>query len=143
MTVDELDKILIKLLSENARQSSYQLAKQVNVSPSTIRRRIRELIKNGIIHTTLTIDHSSLGLPLAAHIALNVNHEQLESVWEALRKLPNIKHVSITAGRFDVMGMVRVSSTEELLKFVQKEITQIPGVEKCETFICLRMERTT
>jgi len=41
------------------------------------------------------------------------------------------------------MGMVRVSSTEELLKFVQKEITQIPGVEKCETFICLRMERTT
>jgi len=143
MVVDELDKKLIRLLLANARQSSYQLSKQLKVSPSTIRRRIRELIRNGIIRNTVSVDYSALGLPLAAHIALNVNHEQLESVWEALRKLPNIKHVSITAGRFDILGMVRVASTDDLLNFVQNEITQIPGVEKCETFICLRMERTS
>ncbi len=142
MAVDSLDKELIRLLQEDAGQSSYALAKKLNVSSSTVRRRIRALGKNGVIHATVSIDYGTIGLPLAAHIALNVDPEELNSVWQALTNLPHVKHVSITAGRYDILGLVRVSSTDELLRFVQSEVTQIKGVNKCETFICLRMERT-
>jgi len=44
-----LDEQLIELLSHDARQSSQALAKQLNVSSSTIRRRISKLVKRGVL----------------------------------------------------------------------------------------------
>jgi len=44
-----LDERLIELLSQDARQSSQALAKRLNVSSSTIRRRISKLVKRGVL----------------------------------------------------------------------------------------------
>jgi hypothetical protein len=42
-----LDERLIELLSQDARQSGQALAEHLNVSSSTIRRRISKLVKRG------------------------------------------------------------------------------------------------
>jgi len=44
-----LDERLIELLSQDARQSSQALANQLNVSSSTVRRRISKLVKRGVL----------------------------------------------------------------------------------------------
>ena len=44
-----LDERLIELLSQDARQNSQALAEQLNVSSSTIRRRISKLVKRGVL----------------------------------------------------------------------------------------------
>jgi len=141
MAIDKLDRDLIRLLTVDASQSSYELSKKLKTSPSTIRRRVRALTREGAISIRAAVDYSKIGLSLAAHLALNVDPEEMENVWEALRQMPEIRHVSITAGRYDVMGLARVNSTGELLEFVQNKVTQLKGVRHCETFICLRMEK--
>ncbi|MFQ5874857.1 MAG: Lrp/AsnC family transcriptional regulator [Dehalococcoidia bacterium] len=61
---DSLDEQLVHLLEWDARQSSEALAKQLQVSPSTVRRRIRKLMQSGILRTVAFVDPTKLGFPL-------------------------------------------------------------------------------
>ena len=47
--IDSLDEQLITLLGEDASKSSKALAKQLNVSQATIRRRIKDLMNSGAL----------------------------------------------------------------------------------------------
>lgn len=140
MTKNSTDRELIKLLEDDAGQSSYELSKKLTVSPSTVRRRKRKLIQSGVIRESLSINYQKLGIGFTAHIALNVDHNQLDSVWKELSQLPQIKRKSIITGRYDMLVMVRLESADALLNFVQAIVAKIKGIKSCETFICLRQE---
>ncbi len=135
--VDALDERLIKLLQQDARRSSDVLAKQLDVSPATVRRRVRNMIRKGVVRIAAIPDPEKVGLPLAAIIALNVDHEKLGSVLNTLAAHPDIGWVCTTTGRFDILAMARFHSTEELSRFVQSEMTKVEGVRDSETFVCL------
>ena len=139
--VNSLDERLIKLLKDNARQSSEVLATQLNVSAATIRRRIRRLIKDGVMRIGAIVDPAKIGLPLAAVIALDVTHDSLDSVMQTLAELPEVKWVSTTTGRFDVIVMVRFPDTDELFRFMQTKVAKMEGVRDSEAFVCLHIER--
>lgn len=135
------DEPLIRLLGKDASQSSDALAKQLSVSAATIRRRIRKLIKDDTLRVVAVVDPDKVGLPMAAMLALDVPHEKLEMVSEQLSSLPEIKWVSTTTGRFNLMALVRAASTDELSNFMQRELTKLEGVRSCETQVCLRVKK--
>ena len=137
--LDLLDKKLIKLMQDDAQQSSEVLAKQLEVSPATIRRRVRRLIKSSVMRIAAVVDPAKVGLPLAALIALDVAPDKLDPAMQMLSNLQDVRWVSLTTGRFDVIALVRFPSTEELSSFVQNEIAKIEGVRNSETFVCLHM----
>lgn len=139
--IDSLDERLIKLLQKDARRSSDVLAKQLKVSPATVRRRMRRLIQNGTMRIAAIADPAKIGLPLAVMIALHVEHDKLDSVVEQLYKRPEVGWLSSTTGRFDIMALARFPSTEGLSKFIQKEITEIEGIRDSETFVCLNIKK--
>ena len=141
MVMDSLDNALIKLLMKDARQSSNELAKKLGVNSSTIRRRIERLLKEHIIHITARPDSARLGLPVTAFLALTVSHDRISSVLKALAKFPQIRWIAATTGRFDVMALVWIESTDELYKFIEREIDAIDGVLHTEPFVNLRVEK--
>ena len=49
MGIDLLDEGIIKLLAQDGRTSSEVLAKKCKVTPSTVRRRLNELIRKGMV----------------------------------------------------------------------------------------------
>ena len=59
--VKEFDSRLISELSQGARQSSAELARKLNVSETTVRRRILRLEKDGILSFKVTVDPTKLG----------------------------------------------------------------------------------
>ena len=62
MTLDSLDKKILKNLTVDARQSARQLALKLEVSTVTILSRIKKLEKEEIIlGYTATIDHEKIG----------------------------------------------------------------------------------
>lgn len=139
--MDSIDRKLIQLLSKDGRQSSQQLSKQLNVSAATVRRRINNLIKSGIIRITAVVDVEKYGIAQAAVFALKVEQNKLESVMQSLAKLPEIKWVSTTTGRQDILAGARFSSTDELYKFMRQNFPRIEGIKETETSICLHLER--
>ena len=140
VSTDSLDGRLIKLLQKDAGQSSEVLAKQLKVSAATVRRRIRQLIKNKVIRIAAIADPGKVGLPLAVIIAVDVFHDKLDSVMQTLANQPEILWTSTTTGRFDIIALTRFPSTDELSTFLQNEMPRIEGIRDTETFICLNLE---
>ncbi len=139
--LDALDNKLIKLLEQNAWQRSETLAKVLNVSSTTIRRRLRRLIRNGILRAVAIADSGTVALPLTAVIALNIAHQDLNHVTETLAGLPEIIWCALTTGQFDVIALAQFHSTEELHKFLRGKLPMIKSIKESETFVCLHIEK--
>ena len=138
---DALDERLLQLLRTDARQPSRELARQLSVSPATVRRRLRKLIESGVLRFLAVADPERMGYHLTAIIALSVTHDRARSVLQFLAMRPQVKWVSTTTGRFDVLALMQFRSTDELAQFLGKELSGIEGIRDSETFICLHTEK--
>jgi Lrp/AsnC family transcriptional regulator for asnA, asnC and gidA len=138
---DSIDIKLVKLLSKNARQDSETLAKKLDLSAATVRRRIKKLIGSGSLRIIGVVNAPSFGLPLSVIIALDVIPEKLDSAMKALNNLPGINRVFFTSGRYDVIVNANFASTSALADFIRDHLNKIEGLKDTETFICLDEER--
>jgi Lrp/AsnC family transcriptional regulator for asnA, asnC and gidA len=138
---DSTDEQLVRLLARNARQNSETLAKQLNLSAATVRRRLRKLIQSETLHIIGVVDPIKFGLPVAVIINLDIASEKIVSVMETLTNRPEIRWISTTTGRFDIIALARFASNDDLSNFLVQGLPKIEGVRDSETFICLNMEK--
>lgn len=139
--MDILDTQLIELLMKDANVSSTSLAKQLNVSSSTVRRRTKDLLEQEIIRITASPNLEKLGLPVVAFISFEVSHEKIKTVLQTLSKHPRAAWVGATSGLFNVRTVWWLHSTEELYRIIESEIGKIDGILRTETSICLQIEK--
>ena len=139
---DLLNTQLISLLEGNANQTSEELAKQLNVSSSTIRRRMKELIRQGTLHIVAIPEPKNMGISMIAIIAFQVQHESLSSVLNTLKTREDVKCLYATSGRYDVMALTWFSSSEQLYKFMEEDVAKLEGVKGTETFVCMHAVKT-
>lgn len=136
---DLLDEQLIRLLEENARQSSESLATRLHVSSTTVRRRLRRLRQSGILHTVVLADPRKIGFHLRAILSININSGCLDQVVQTMVGWPEIEWLLTVTGRFDIVVLARFHSSEELSHFLQRKLTNTQGIQRSETMICLEM----
>ncbi len=139
--IDSVDERIVRLLGQDARQNSETLAKQLNLSAATVRRRLRKLIRSDLLRIVGVVDPTSFGFPLIVIIALDVTHDKVELAMEELSKRPEVRFVSTTTGRYDIIAVARFRSTEHLSEFVKKELSKLEGIRDSETFICLEVKK--
>ena len=135
------DVELVRLLANDARQSSEKLAQKLNMSAATVRRRLRRILHSGTVRIVAATDPVKTGFPVTAVIAFNVVHAELDSALRKLASEPNIIWVSTTTGRFDIIALVWCTSNDGLFEFIESEVSKMEGVRNSETFICLRVEK--
>jgi len=141
MTLDALDEKLINVLKENARQSSEKLAKKLNVSPTTVRRRLKKLMRTGAVRMAALVEPSKAGISLLTIIAFDIAHDSLESAVQVLSEQSEVKWISTTTGRFDIMVEAAFHSTEDLSDFLQNKLSGLKGLKDTETFVCLEVKK--
>lgn len=137
-SIDELDKKLIKMLEQNAYHNIGTLAKDLDTSSATIRRRINKLIKKNVIHIVAIADYEKLGSPLNAIISLDVDQSKITSTMEFLSRRDEIAWVVTTTGRFDITMVARFKDANELSWFIEQVLSKIDGLKNSETSIVFR-----
>jgi len=135
--MDPLDEKIAQLLRKDARQSSEMIAKQLEVSSSNVRRRIRRLIKYNFLYITAFINPKKTGRSLPVVIALDVENNKIETSLESLSQYQEVSWVTTCTGRFDMILLARFASADEVNIFLTKELPKIEGIRNTETFICL------
>ena len=71
MNMDDTDRLIVRLLCENARMPVSELARKVGLSGPSTSERIRRLENNGIISRfTVELDLEALGYPLQAIVRI-------------------------------------------------------------------------
>ena len=138
---DSVDIEIIKLLGDDAQQNSEALAKKLNLSAATVRRRLRKLIGSGVLRIGGLVDPIKVGLPVSAVIGLDVSLDKMELALGWLANRREVKWAGTTTGRFDIIVFARFTSTEDLSEFVQKELSRLDGLKNSEIFICLHVEQ--
>jgi len=137
--LDSVDKRIISLLQHDGRTPNAQIARELQISEGTVRRRIDALITNGVIKVTAVTNPFKIGLNTLVLIHLNVEPKKLKTVSERLVEMPEVRYVSLSTGEHDIMIEALFPSNSELLTFLRDSLAYIPGVTKIETNIQLQI----
>ena len=140
--VDDIDSKLIDLLILDARQNSETLGEKLEVSSATVRRRINRLLDQNIIRIAAIVDPIRSGYALRVFIALSVNPESLDLVASQLSNHSEIVFLAATSGRFDMIAIAWLFSSDKLYNFIQNVIGKLDGIRSTETFICLQVKKS-
>ncbi len=145
--LDELDLELLQTLREDASQSYKQLAKRLQVPPSTVFHRIRQMRKNGVIlGETIRVDNKKAGTPLGVLIFVRLDNSQLntEKRRALTRKImsnPYVDFVADVTGRADLILKAYVPSIDKLEELIISQMREFEGVVNTETFVIIREGR--
>jgi Lrp/AsnC family transcriptional regulator for asnA, asnC and gidA len=138
--LDALDNEIIRLLTENGRMSTGELAKKLKITAPTVRYRIKDLEKNGIFKVSGLINPSKHREMITALVAMSVQSDgKLDQILEKISALPNVVWAGVVAGRYDIMAeVVCVGGKDELYQFTTKTILSIGNVIRSETFLFMK-----
>lgn len=129
--MDERDRAILARLRENSRLSNSEIARELNVSEGTIRKRVSKLVSSGIIKQ-FTLSTSSNGIDSIVLIRMEIKRAQ-----DVIRVLKGrFSEIYEFSGRVDLAVKLTCSSVEELNRIVD-EIRAIDGVKGTDTLIRL------
>jgi len=78
--IDELDLAIIRLLQQDSRMPSAEIARQLGVAERTVRARINRLVQDDVIRLVAVLNPAALGYEVVADIFLEVEPTRLEEV---------------------------------------------------------------
>ncbi len=139
ISLDDLDRKIITILQQNARQTNAEVAAMVNSSEPTVRRRIDRLVAGGAIKIVAVAAPFDLGFPIVAILGLQIDHSELDSVETALAEMPEIHFAGVTLGTFDVVAEAWFQDNAELLSFLHGRLSKIPGIHRIESLQVVKM----
>jgi DNA-binding Lrp family transcriptional regulator len=137
MNLDETDVKVLKALTEDARLSSRQIAKQSDISIGTALSRIKRMEEEGIIKGyTALLNQEKLGYELTVVTEITVSKGRLLEMENEIARIPNVCCVYDLTGLSDAAIIAKFKSREELSKFT-KRLLSLPFVERTNTHVVL------
>lgn len=136
MAVDDIDRMLIGLLQEDATQSYAVLGKAVGLSSGAAHERVRKLRERGVIRrTTIEVDPVAVGRGVLAYVLVD-GSTWMGDTAERLLALPAVEEAHVIAGPASVLVKVRTASTKDLQDILRR-IFEIDGVTSTQTIVVL------
>ncbi len=127
--MDDKDRKIIEILQENSRTPYTEIAKQLGLTEATIRKRISELEKKGVIKKyTIEVDPSKLGYKTVTILGLDVEPRYLLDAAKKLSEIENVKWVATSTGDHMIMAEIWTEDGEQLFELMAKKISKIKGV---------------
>lgn len=138
--VDETDIGILEVLRKNARTPFLYIAKKLRISESTIRKRVKELERKGVIKKyTAIVEPSTLGYGSVALVGIDVRPEKFLEVAKKLTEYDNVKFVATSTGDHMIMTEIWMENSNNLRNFISTKIESIEGVTR--TCPAILMER--
>jgi Lrp/AsnC family transcriptional regulator, leucine-responsive regulatory protein len=120
--VEDVDRAIVRLLSQDGRRSFTDLSRETGLSVSAVHQRVRRLEQRGVIRGYRTIaDPVELGLPLTAFISIKpIDPSAPDDAPERLVHLSAIEACHSVAGEESYILKVRVSTPADLELLLQE-----------------------
>lgn len=135
--MDDKDLRILREIVTDARLSYREISRRVKLSVATVKARVENLEREGVIRGYTTIlNPQKLEYDVVALIEIVVSKGKLLDVEEELAKNPNVYGVYDVTGASDAIIMVRFHRREELSKFI-KAILKMEYVERTITHLVL------
>jgi Lrp/AsnC family transcriptional regulator for asnA, asnC and gidA len=139
--LDKLDREIISYLQYDGRMAFTKIADELGISEGTVRRRVNQLTKNGILQIVAIVEPQNMGWEEAAMIGISVKAHLINAVADEISILPEVAYLFQAAGEFDLVAEVFCRNREHFVSFLNNKLQQIPGVERTQSFMILKMHK--
>jgi DNA-binding Lrp family transcriptional regulator len=139
LDVDRIDRLLLRLLSKDGRQSNKQLAAAAGIAESTCHERVKRLRSAGIIRGThARVAPAALGVGLEALFFLRFgNHSRafVDAILARTMEVDEVRAAYLVTGKHDLIVHVAVRDIGSLKEFALDHFTSRPEVVSIETSV--------
>jgi len=144
LLIDETDKEILSVLKDNARMPFLDIAKQLKISESTIRKRVSNLENRGVIKKySAVIEPSKIGYGSVAIVGIDAKAEKFLSVAKKLTEYDNVKFVSTSSGDHMIIAEIWMERASELRDFITNTIEKMDGVTRtCPAILNERLKES-
>jgi DNA-binding Lrp family transcriptional regulator len=137
MTLDEIDRRILRELQQNGRLQNVELARRVGLSPSPCLRRVKLLEEAGVIaRYVAVVDQAKVDLRLSMFARVWLTAQDAETIdhfTAAMRRLPEVVECYIMLGESDALLRVVVSDLEDYRRFQAANLTRRNGIQNVKT----------
>jgi len=139
MEEEKLNRKILQTLMEDGRKSIREVAREIDVSPSTVSNHLEGLMEDGVIKRFKpAIDYEKLGLDLTAITKIQAKGSELSEIVDRLRDEANLTHVYEITGEFDILVIGKFDSRESMNREI-KRMLNFSAVERADTSIVLNV----
>lgn len=136
MSLDAVDRRILEVLRRDGRASMNEVAGVVNISRAGAYARVKRMQDEGVIlGFGVRTDPVREGLHSSAYVALSVEQADWQDLRARLSRIPEVSHVALVGGDFDVLLLVRARDNRDLRRVVLEELQAIPSVRSTRTFL--------
>ena len=145
MTLDEMDRDILRALSRDATQSASQLGRRLGLSQPATWRRIKKLEQSGVIAgRKLVLDAEKLGFGVTVFLGVKLatkGRVSLEDFERAVTAIPEVQTVEHVLGLYDYRLRVVARDLADFERVLRRRIMTMPGVGDVEANVLLSEER--
>lgn len=137
--LDDVDRQILVLLSQDSRRSQRALARELGMSAPAVGERIARLERLGVIQGYgVRVNWSAAGYPMTVYLIITaVQGYQQQDLVEQLAVIPELEALDIVTGAMDMLARLRVRDHQHLRQLLMDCIWQIEGVQRTETALSL------
>lgn len=137
--IDNLDLNILKIIMNNARIPSKDIAEVCGVSRAAIHQRIQRLTELGVIvGSGYRVNPKELGYCTTTYIGVNLERGAMyRTVASELDKIPEVVECHFTTGPYTMLIKLVARDNEHLMELLNDHIQMIDGVVGTETLISL------
>jgi Lrp/AsnC family transcriptional regulator, regulator for asnA, asnC and gidA len=135
--LDEIDRRVIKILQADGRRPNTEIARDLHVSETTIRKRVSQLVSQGLINIVAVPTPRAVGLNLSAIIGISVTLPKLKDISEELKRQKEVRYVGLSTGRYDIIVEAFFLDQQHFLDFISNKLGGMDGITSLETSMIL------
>jgi DNA-binding Lrp family transcriptional regulator len=137
------DEALLTELARDGRTSNAAIAAAIHWHESTVRRRIDELRRAGLLHFEVDLDTRGLGMTVHTVFWLSVEPARLDEVGRMLAGQPEVPFAAATTGPTNLVASAHFRDTRHLYQYLTGELASLPGMRSVETVPIIRTLKRT
>jgi Lrp/AsnC family leucine-responsive transcriptional regulator len=147
ISLDEVDRRLLRVLQVDGRITNADLAKQCHLSPAACHERVKRLRERGVIAGyAALLDPAMVDRALLIFVEVVLDRTTGESFADfaaAIARAPEILECHMVAGGFDYLIKARVKDMDAYRTFLGDILVKMPGVRETRTYAVLEEVKNT
>ncbi|MDN3611495.1 Lrp/AsnC family transcriptional regulator [Vibrio ostreicida] len=139
--MDRIDHHILRLLQQDARQSTAEIADIVGLSPSPCARRIKRLEQQGIISGyRASLNKQTIGIGMSVFVEVSLSNHQAQSIDDfelAIEEMEEVVSAHVVSGAYDYLLEV-VSQDLSGYESFTRALQRLDTVKDIHTHLAIR-----
>jgi Lrp/AsnC family transcriptional regulator, regulator for asnA, asnC and gidA len=130
--IDDIDRNVLKILSQDAMTSLVKIKTKLGISESTVWKHLQNMREKDVFRTDVVINPVTLPEEVWVEVFIHTSHRRIHDVIDDVLRYHEVKFASEALGRFNIVILSRFHSKKSFDRFIKSELPAIEGIERFE-----------